>query len=500
MLETIGNANVQVNFNLYGLPKDRQAGIRMWEESCENVSPESTTSLDETPDFDPYENLKFKAMNIYAFNYMKIKLDTALPDLVGKSLTVHNEKGAIIACGEIKFMDCNSLDLADALGHCNGLQACLVHAEDWNIPLESFHQACLPNANYLELEYECRPVQTSQPTTEPTPVGPFRIQTPAPTPQPTPNPFVEPVTAEPTAAEVEKPGFDFSGGCSGNGSFTVDLKAGAETTLGRVPKNTKGLRIDLEADGDVDITLYDVKDVSKFRLTGQALIRYCTDQQKKNGANCGLLGNALPEEADFEGSVLRYSGYDGVGGNWGKEYIEVLGTTSTDMNMGAWGYEDGAGTVTYSWSGLDTPCCNSVPNACGGEFRTTVDKGEVTQLGEIPKGKLDLRVELESSVDIDIQLYDIDNTTRFEEGEAIVAYCEGEGCNFGPLTRFEPVNGTYAGMQLAYSGWDGQRDFWGSEYLRVTGLITRTLSMGLLGYEKGSARVIYSFTEPEAQP
>lgn len=63
----------------------------------------------------------------------------------------------------------------------------------------------------------------------------------------------------------------------------------------------------------------------------------------------------------------------------------------------------------------------------------TIPKGDVVDIGKIPRGKKYLSVFLNAKVDVDIQLFDTENATTFPEGKALIAYCEEDGCNKGIL-------------------------------------------------------------------
>ena len=39
------------------------------------------------------------------------------------------------------------------------------------------------------------------------------------------------------------------------------------------------------------------------------------------------------------------------------------------------------------------------------------------EIGEIPRGKKNLKIDLEADADVDIQLYDTEDTTKFPEGK-----------------------------------------------------------------------------------
>lgn len=66
---------------------------------------------------------------------------------------------------------------------------------------------------------------------------------------------------------------------------------------------------------------------------------------------------------------MTYSGYNGVDGKKGHEFIEVEGTTPTILTMKAFGYQAGYATVNYSWTGKE----GCTPTTSGtGTFEQTI--------------------------------------------------------------------------------------------------------------------------------
>ena len=53
------------------------------------------------------------------------------------------------------------------------------------------------------------------------------------------------------------------------------------------------------------------------------------------------------------------------------------------------------------------------------------------------------------------QIYDTADTEKFEEGKAIIAYCEVKGCNKGALGNNEggEESTSHVGMSIGYSGY-----------------------------------------------
>jgi hypothetical protein len=130
-------------------------------------------------------------------------------------------------------------------------------------------------------------------------------------------------------------------------------------------------------------------------------------------------------------------------------------------------------------------------------------QGSLINVGQIPVGKLSVNIQLQSVEDVDIQIYDLEDTSQFGEGRAIVAWCGSPNCNIGELNgsglgqTLYPTNSA-GGVRVAvyeYSGYNGVNGVKGDEYIRVDET-TRTLMMKAFGYRAGTAVVSYSFMNP----
>jgi len=119
-----------------------------------------------------------------------------------------------------------------------------------------------------------------------------------------------------------------------------------------------------------------------------------------------------------------------------------------------------------------------------GSFQQSILKNAVVEVGEIPSGKQDVYIELNSDEDVDIQLYD-KNT-----GDPIVGWNIGAPIGDYPNDNLET---DYAGVEIEYSGYNGDGSGLGHEYIRLTGTLNRTLVMKAFGYKGGYAKVIYSW-------
>ena len=127
--------------------------------------------------------------------------------------------------------------------------------------------------------------------------------------------------------------FDWGTACSsGDGEFQQYIGHFADIQVGEIPAHKANVTISLRSTKDVDIRLVDSE-------TGHQVIAW--PQGDLNG----------PNEActTFEGVEYCYSGYNGVDGNLGHEWIEVRGITNRPLIMSAFGYRSGTADVTYSF-------------------------------------------------------------------------------------------------------------------------------------------------------
>ncbi len=291
-------------------------------------------------------------------------------------------------------------------------------------------------------------------------------------------------------------GFNWGAGCEGgNGTFQVNLtKVGELVKIGKIPSGKWNVRIFLTAPSDVDVQIYDTDDVAKFPTEGKAVVAWCADAKT---CNIGTLGS---EEgagyANYKNMRIGYSGYGGTGGKPGKEWISIEGVSTTNLMMKAYAFETGTAVITYSFDRVQTSKCLGLTPFTG-TFTLFVPKNNVVDIGEIPPHKKNLQVNLYSTKDVDIQLYDIENKTKFAEGKAIIGYCEAPGCNKGLLGNND---GTaeftfYKNRKYEYSGYYGKDGKKGNEYLRLSGISNTKLAMKAFGYASGDAIITYSYYE-----
>jgi hypothetical protein len=253
-------------------------------------------------------------------------------------------------------------------------------------------------------------------------------------------------------------GFNWGESCdAGNGTFTQAIANKAIIEVGEIPAGKANVRIDLKANNDVDIQLYD-------KLTGHQIVAWPS----------GDLNGPSTQTTNYKGMTIEYSGYNGVAGDWGHEYIEIKGTLSRVLVMKAYGYKAGDAKVDYSYEAA-ADCVD----AGNGEFTQEVVRHEVMSVGTIAKGKQNIRIQLEANNDLDIQLYD--------GPVALIKWPDGK------LSGAYKQTLNYEGMTLEWSGWAGSGGEYGNEYITISGDVPADLTMRVFGYKEGQADVRYSW-------
>lgn len=257
--------------------------------------------------------------------------------------------------------------------------------------------------------------------------------------------------------------FDF-GSCSGSGSFeqmvTKHTSRDDVMMVGTIPAGIEGLRVSLKSDDDVDVRLYGEND------------------DKVVAWPDGILHRGIEKSTRYKGSEVTYSGYDGVDGDKGDEFIEIGGTVPVDMTMKVFGYRAGHATVKYSWSGKAG--CTTQESGTG-KFAQELKKGVSRLVGNIPANVRNIDINLTSSNDLDIQLFD-------EKGTAIISWKPQ-----GLMSGMGVQSMDYHGMRITWSGYAGTMGNHGNEYIRINGTTSEMLIMKVYGYENGNAEVNYAW-------
>lgn len=285
-------------------------------------------------------------------------------------------------------------------------------------------------------------------------------------------------------------GLDWGDDCdSGTNEMIAGVKFKEVISVGFVPANKANLTITLTSDVDLDVQLIDV-------LTGKPLIRYHDDEQKAGLLNDGGYDCADSEFGDGNEISFCWSGWQGTFGNKGNEFITVSGNTNRETEILIEGFETGIATVWYSWEAMD----GCISEGCG-EFNQLVEAKVTVDVGTILVGMRDVRINLESLQDVDIQIFDVLTgfpVVAWDIDASKMGLCNiaGECCrNFcGP----DETDDGLGCVDFCYSGWQGERyspaenDYdSGKEYLAIAGRLERELSMRAFAYEKGQADIKY---------
>ena len=111
--------------------------------------------------------------------------------------------------------------------------------------------------------------------------------------------------------------FDWGSDCSsGQGTFQQAIPyRGSGVLVGTIPLNKRNIRIDLTALTDVDVQL--------ITAAGHEIVAWPNGDLNRAGRTC-----TTPNQ----GVQYCYSGYNGVNGQMGHEYIEIFGTTNTETH------------------------------------------------------------------------------------------------------------------------------------------------------------------------
>ena len=196
----------------------------------------------------------------------------------------------------------------------------------------------------------------------------------------------------------------------------------------------------------------------------------------------GLLRNVLIYSGSqisgtYSGVTITWSGWNGVDGLLGNEYIRLEGITENTFVMKAFGYKAGDVAVDYNWEGT-----GGGPAASGaGSFSKSVPLGDRAIIGTIPTGVENLFIDLTAENDLDIELWD---------GDAFVVGWKADGVNAVIYSGSE-VTGTYNSVSITWSGWNGVDGLLGNEYIRLNGVTQNDFVMKVFGYRAGSVQVDY---------
>lgn len=261
-----------------------------------------------------------------------------------------------------------------------------------------------------------------------------------------------------TLASIASADFDWGSDCSaGQGQFEQEIAERDAVKIGEIPANKANVVIDLASAEDVDLQLFD-------KATGKAIIAWPE----------GLISSDDAAKTSYHGVTYEYSGYNGIGGNLGNEFIRISGVTNRVLVLKAFGYAAGNAVVEYGFEPTDT--CNEKGS---GSFTQPMSKQEIVEIGEIARGKANVDIYLSSDSDLDVQLF---------AGDTVLV-----GWPDGKLSGPAKQTLEYKGMTIEWSGYEGQNGNFGDEYIKIRGQVTENLTMKAFAFEAGEAMITYEF-------
>ena len=129
----------------------------------------------------------------------------------------------------------------------------------------------------------------------------------------------------------------------GKGSFKQDIRKNQTSFVGTIPAQLENVEINLTSSEDIDIQFY--------AADGTAIVSWKPK---------GLLSGESAQSIDYHGMHIEWSGYHGVAGKKGHEYIRIIGMTTEYLTMKVYGYEAGTADVRYAWGALPDPTGNYI--------------------------------------------------------------------------------------------------------------------------------------------
>ncbi len=131
----------------------------------------------------------------------------------------------------------------------------------------------------------------------------------------------------------------------GEGSFDQYLSWYSVEDVGVIPVGKANVNVALQAAGGADI------DIQLFHGSTPIV-------QWPNG----LLSGPTAGQVEYQGMTIEYSGYNGIGGNWGHEDITITGELTTALTVKAFAYQAGTADVDYTWGAGAGATCLGIAN------------------------------------------------------------------------------------------------------------------------------------------
>lgn len=126
--------------------------------------------------------------------------------------------------------------------------------------------------------------------------------------------------------------FNFGTKCAaGDGEFTQFVKKDEAVVVGQIPVDKNNIRLKLNAVQDVDLQLWDLEAIP----SALPIIGYEDLLTIKQGES--LMSESFAQAQTYEGVEYKWSGFDGVDGQKGNEFIDIIGLTNRRLEMRAYG-------------------------------------------------------------------------------------------------------------------------------------------------------------------
>jgi len=143
---------------------------------------------------------------------------------------------------------------------------------------------------------------------------------------------------------------------TGTGHFNQNVLKDKITKVGTIPAGINNFEVNLTSSADLDIQLFGEGNVPLISWNP-----------------IGLLTGPGVQTLEYNGMTIEWSGYNGVNGQKGHEYIKVLNATTEAITMKVFGYEEGQASVDYSWGVKDNNTCTSDRDCDTGVCNTTTN-------------------------------------------------------------------------------------------------------------------------------
>merc|ERR1712196_100262 len=155
-------------------------------------------------------------------------------------------------------------------------------------------------------------------------------------------------------SKIAGPGFKFGKDpCkSGSNMFTQKLVLNQRVNVGIIPAGKVNVKIALNTDKDVDTELWTADG-------GNAVVACQCKRYQKKRLKAKCIDSFSKISQKWKDITIKYSGYMPKNGQFGKEYIHIVGKSKYAFLIRAYAYQAGTAKVKYSWD-KDKKLCAEV--------------------------------------------------------------------------------------------------------------------------------------------